>query len=191
MYQATLSTDRPSYPLLSARQVTQCVVSACQSDRRWSRQDSYLNGLGLRIYRCRIYAPNSRTQGVRQDPNANPFEGLELIKKRQLGKIRSTCLEFTLEPNALYLATVDSQYRCPFFLLRFACSADVQFRELSAKEADHFIAAQADAAPAAAGGGSGFPRSLSEATSVSDWGGDEACAGHDQCLGNDALGFGN
>merc|ERR1712048_132728 len=162
MYQATLSTDRPSYPLLSARQVTQCVVSACQSDRRWSRQDSYLNGLGLRVYRCRICAPNSSTQGGRQDPNANPFEGLELIKKRQLGKIRSTCLEFTLEPNALYVATVDSQYRCPFFLLRFGCSADVHFRELSAKEAGHFIAAQATAAVAADNESAfgSFPRSM-------------------------------
>mmetsp|Transcript_26432 Transcript_26432/g.66517 ORF Transcript_26432/g.66517 Transcript_26432/m.66517 type:complete len:676 (+) Transcript_26432:291-2318(+) len=145
-YRVSLSTDRPSYPMMSARGTTQCLLTACQPDRRWSRQDSYLNGLGLRVYRCRFRAPPTGMQGKRQDPKANPFEPLELIRRRPLGKTRSTCLEFTMEAHALYVVVVDSQYRCPRCMLRFACSADVSFRELSAPEAGHFLAAQPGAA---------------------------------------------
>ena len=38
-----------------------------------------------------------------QDPNANPFEPLELIRKREMGKTRSACVEFAMEPYALYV----------------------------------------------------------------------------------------
>mmetsp|Transcript_87488 Transcript_87488/g.203528 ORF Transcript_87488/g.203528 Transcript_87488/m.203528 type:complete len:256 (-) Transcript_87488:25-792(-) len=141
-YRVTLSTDRPSYPLLSARSTTQCLLIASQPDRRWKLQDSYLNGIGLRVYRCQVRAPPVDQHGRRQDPFANPFEPLELIQRRPLGKTRSTCLEFILEPCALYIVSVDSQYRCPRCTLRFACNVDVQFRELSAQEAGHFLAAQ-------------------------------------------------
>jgi len=142
---AALSTDRPCYPLLSARCPASCVLLACQPDRRWQCRDSYFNGLGLRVYRCRVRAPPANRQGARQDPKANPFEPLELISRRPLGKTRSACVEFSLEPYALYVVSVDSQYKCPRCILRFACSTEVQFRELSAPEAEHFLAAQAGA----------------------------------------------
>lgn len=184
VYRVTVSTDRPSYPLLSSRMVTQCVLTACQRDRRWSRQDSYLNGLGLRVYRCRVQALPSGQAGVRQDPKANPFESIELVRRRPLGKTRSVCVEFTLEPYALYMVAVDSQYRCPLCVLRFACSADVQFRELSAQEAGHFLSAAASALPAAdADGADG----ASEASGTTvGWRTEDQCEGRDialRCLG--------
>jgi len=177
-YKVTLSTDRPSYPLMSARCSTQCLVVATQPDRRWSRQDSYLNGIGLRVHRCRVRAPSTEMHGARQDPKANPFEPLELVRRRPLGKTRSACLEFSLEPYALYIVTVDSQYRCPCCVLRFACSADVQFRELSAPEAGHLLAAQANATPSSeVDGGGGLTRSNSEVSSVNDVGSGESPCG--------------
>mmetsp|Transcript_12010 Transcript_12010/g.26889 ORF Transcript_12010/g.26889 Transcript_12010/m.26889 type:complete len:680 (+) Transcript_12010:24-2063(+) len=174
-YRVTLSTDRPSYPLLSSRGAAQCLLMACQPDRRWSRQDSYLNGLGLRVYRCRVRAPPHGQQGGRQDPKANPFEPLELIRRRPLGKTRSACLEFALEPHALYIVTADSQYRCPCCVLRFACSTEVQFRELSAPEAGHFLAAQPGAAVVEPGV-PGISRNNSEASTEVDWHVEEACS---------------
>lgn len=183
-YQVTLSTDRPSYPLLSSCGHAQCMVVACQRDRRWNRQDSYLNGLGLRVYRCRVQVPPSDRKGARQNPNSNPFEPLELIRWRPLGKTRSACLDFDLEPYALYVVVADSQYRCPFCFLRFACSSDVQFRELSAPEAEHFLAAQT------ALGNVGLPRSTSEGSMESvDGAGEEICNVRrmaDQCSGGDS-----
>lgn len=176
-YTVTLSTERPSYPLISARQVTQCVVVASQPDRRWSRQDSYLNGLGIRAYRCRVRAPPEGQEGVRQDPSANPFEPLELVRRRPLGKTRSVSLDLVLEPYALYIFTVDSQYRCPRCVLRFGCSSDVTLRELSAQEAGHFLRAQpnAEQSPDA---GHGLLRSSSEYSTSSDYQSyEEVCSG--------------
>jgi len=175
-YQVTLSTDRPSYPLLSARSNTQCLLIANQPDRRWKRQDSYLNGLGLRVYRCRVRPLPVDKQGARQDPKANPFEPLELIRRRPLGKTRSACVEFGMEPYSLYIVSADSQYRCPRCVLRFACSTEVQFRELSAPEAGHFLAAQRGAAQPAAGLGPPSPaRSTSDASAFSEANGEEYC----------------
>lgn len=168
----TLSTERPSYPLVSSKHVAQCMVIASQPDRRWGRQDSYLNGIGLRVYRCRVRAPDPEQQGARQDPNANPFEPLELLRKRPLGKSHSVSLDFLLEPYALYVVTLDSQYRCPRCVVRFACSADVQLRELSAQEAEHFLRAQPDAEPAPDVGSSfaSLTRSPSEISGYGDYG---------------------
>lgn len=176
-YRVTLSTDRPSYPLLSARTTTQCLLIASQPDRRWKRQDSYLNGLGLRVYCCRVRAPPVDQQGGRQDPKANPFEPLELVRRRPLGKTRSACLEFIMEPYALYIVSVDSQYRCPRCVLRFGCSSEVQFRELSAPEAGHFLAAQPGATQNCGDLVTLSARTVSDASMYSDSQGDEGCSG--------------
>lgn len=167
----TLSTDRPSYPLLSVNQEVQCELVASQADRRWNRQDGYLNGIGLRIYRCRIIPLSPGQAGVRQNPNANPFEGMELIQKRPLSKTHSVSAEILLEPSCLYVLSTDSQYRCARCVLRFACSGDVQLRELSAPEAAHFLEVQG-AAPNAEDMTT-FPRSLTECTesTEADWSG--------------------
>lgn len=159
-YSVTLSTERPSYPLLSAQQVVQCVIVASQPDRRWGRQDSYLNGLGLRAYRCRVRPPDPEMQGAQQDLGANPFEPMELVRRRPLGKTHSASLELVLEPYTLYVLALDSQYRCPRCVVRLGCSAEIQLRELSASEAGHFLRAQATAQQVK----NAVPRSLSEDT---------------------------
>eukprot|EP00413_Alexandrium_margalefii_P022097 CAMPEP_0204553252 /NCGR_PEP_ID=MMETSP0661-20131031/27232_1 /ASSEMBLY_ACC=CAM_ASM_000606 /TAXON_ID=109239 /ORGANISM="Alexandrium margalefi, Strain AMGDE01CS-322" /LENGTH=71 /DNA_ID=CAMNT_0051560281 /DNA_START=16 /DNA_END=227 /DNA_ORIENTATION=+ len=69
-----------------------------------------------------------------------------------------------MEPCALYVVSVDSQYRCPRCALRFGCSADVQFRELSAPEAGHFLAAQAGAQQKCGEAGALSARSVSDAS---------------------------
>lgn len=189
-HRVTLSTDRPSYPLLSSRTYTQCCLIACQPDRRWNRQDSYLNGLGVRVYRCRVQAAPQGLQGARQDPKANPFEPLELIKKRPLGKTRSACVEFVMEPYSLYLVAVDSQYRCPCCVLRFACNSSVQFREMSAPEAGHFISAQTSASVASEQGPS-LSRQYSDVTAYSDSYEETTCGAHElltrRCSGAPSL----
>eukprot|EP00401_Gymnodinium_catenatum_P083146 CAMPEP_0117620494 /NCGR_PEP_ID=MMETSP0784-20121206/87156_1 /TAXON_ID=39447 /ORGANISM="" /LENGTH=126 /DNA_ID=CAMNT_0005424407 /DNA_START=90 /DNA_END=467 /DNA_ORIENTATION=+ len=98
-----------------------------------------------------------------------------------------------MEPHALYVVTVDSQYRCPYCVLRFACSADIQFRELSAVEAGHFLAAQPNAKHAVdAEAMCTLPRCTSERSSEADWRSEDGCADGDlgmRCLGHGATGL--
>jgi hypothetical protein len=145
----TLSTDRPSYPLVSVAAVSQAVVVATQSDRRWNRQENYMNSIGLRIYRCRITAPPSNAVGGRQNVSS-PFHNLELLMTKPLSKSHSVCADLPrLEPSCLYVIAVDSQYRCPRVSLKVYCSAALKFRELSAPEASYFLQAQSTAISAA------------------------------------------
>merc|ERR1712194_370150 len=140
------------------------------------------NGLGVRVYRCRVQAAPQGLQGARQDPKANPFEPLELIKNRPLGKTRSACVEFVMEPYSLYLISVDSQYRCPYCVLRFASNFNVQFRELSAPEAGHFIAAQANAVVETLDQGLPASRSMSDISAFSDAYDETNCGAHEMLM---------
>jgi len=144
----TCSSERPSYALISVTSPTQACFVVSQSDRRWSRQAEYKNSIGIRVYRARIVAPPVNATGVRQNVSS-PFNNLELVAERTLSREHSAMLEVPrLEPNSLYVAAMDSEFRCPFALVRVLAASMPRFRELSAPEATYFLQAQANATQA-------------------------------------------
>merc|ERR1712232_550253 len=139
------SSERPSHPLLSVPSTTQAIFVLTQSDRHWAKQDEYMSGLGLRIYRCRVVAPPRDAVGVRQNVSS-PFRNLELLVQKPITKARSVVAEVArLEPNCLYIAAMDTEYRTEFATLRVFTAAAPRFRELSAPESQYFLQAQASA----------------------------------------------
>jgi len=144
----TCSSERPSYPLLSAPTSMQAVFELSQADRRWGPQAAYRVAIGLRIYRCRVVAPAPHVVGARQNVSS-PFKNLELIAERAPTKARSVVVEISkLEPDCLYIAAVDAEpCELPFAVLRVLTAATPRFRELSAPETSYFLHSQATAAP--------------------------------------------
>jgi hypothetical protein len=139
------STDRPSYPLVSATQPTQAIFILSQSDRRWGDQQQYSNSIGLRIYRSRTVALARNAVGAKQNVS-NPFKNLELLAKKDLTRAHSVVIEVAkLEANSLYIAAIDSEYRSANLLLRVYTACPPRFRELSQPETQYFVQAQATA----------------------------------------------
>lgn len=147
-----LSGDRPSFPLITVFSKGEAEVVLTQPDRRLGKQESYLNALGLRCYRCRVHGPTERRPtGLAQNTQDSPFDDLELVAASTaraptwapLAKAHSVALDLRLEPRCLYIIAADIQYRCPRLVLRVSCSRAMTFRELSAPEAAHFLEAQA------------------------------------------------
>jgi len=137
------SNDRPSYPLISVTSKTQAVFHLTQCDRRWSGDENYTNAIGLRVYRCKIVAPQRNAVGQRQNVS-NPFRNLELIVSRPPVKAHSVVCEVArLEPSCLYIVAMDSEQPCPHAALRVLTASVPRFRELSAPESSYFLQAQA------------------------------------------------
>merc|ERR1712039_1015569 len=83
--------------------------------------------------------------GGRQNVSS-PFQNMELVTSKPLLKAHTVVADVArLEPDCLYVAVVDSQYRCPRMVLRCFCAQPMKFRELSAPESSHFLQAQANA----------------------------------------------
>mmetsp|Transcript_3852 Transcript_3852/g.4918 ORF Transcript_3852/g.4918 Transcript_3852/m.4918 type:complete len:803 (+) Transcript_3852:109-2517(+) len=145
----TSSTERPSYPLISVSAPTQALFVLSQKDRHWDQHEQYQNGVGLRIYRCRVVAPPRNAVGVRQNVSS-PFRNLELLAKRDLTRAHCAVVEVAkLEPSCLYIAVIDSEYRSEQLLLHVYTTCLPRFRELSSPESSYLLQAQEEA-PAAA-----------------------------------------
>jgi len=143
----TSSTDRPSHPVISVSAPTQALFILSQPDRRWGNQEEYNNSIGLRIYRCRIIAAPAGSMGMKQNVSS-PFKNLELLASRDLTRAHSAIVEVgKLEPNCLYIAVIDSEYKTTQLRLKVVASGlnPSRFRELSAPETQYLLQAQATA----------------------------------------------
>jgi len=140
------SSERPSYPLVSVSAATPAIFEVTQSSRRWfAHAEDYTSGIGLRIYRCPIIAPPQNAVGVRQNVSS-PFGNLELIAEQPPQRLHSFAIEIAhLEPNSLYIASIDTDNLCNYTALRIFVGASPRFRELSAPETSYFLEAQSTA----------------------------------------------
>jgi hypothetical protein len=142
MASVTSSSARPSYPVISVASPTQAVFVLSQADRRWGDQTGYTNGIALRIYRSRVVAPPRNAVGVKQNVSS-PFKNLELLARKEFTKSHSVLIEVAkLEPNSLYIAVIDSEYRSDNLLLRVYTGCAPRLRELSQPETQYLLQAQ-------------------------------------------------
>jgi hypothetical protein len=87
--------------------------------------------------------------GVKQNVSS-PFKNLELLAKQELTPAHSVIVEVSkLEPNCLYIAVIESQYKCASLKLKVFTASTPRFRELSAPETQYLLQAQATAPSAA------------------------------------------
>jgi hypothetical protein len=148
------TSERPSYPLVSVSATTQALFVMSQADRRWSEhhKEDYDCAIGMRIYRCRIVAPQAGAVGVRQNVSS-PFKNLELLLTKSPTKARSITAEIPrLEANCLYIVAMDTSYNLPYMSLRVLTASAPRFRELSAPEVSYFQQASATCPVAVADG---------------------------------------